>query len=845
MKITENLRAAANRQKEIAFELETECRLLEDNDFVKENEDLKEQTRKILADFKKISAEAASLAGENSGLKNALFEHVFNEKISIINNTAQKLNIYFHSEIDGETDRLSCIERNIKSRIHNIREILSKNNVEMNEEFNAKLNELSVSLEKKVTEARAKADKSSALFSREEREQLDALKNEEINDEQIRAVAKKNNFERFVGLNVLNAIGVFLLVVGAIAAARYTYMYVSDFFKGMIIFAFGGITLAAGEYLNRKKPNVFSLGISAGGIAILYVALAFSQFYLKIFPMYPALVICVFLTMGAFTLSARYNSQVIASFALIGGYLPMFSIFSGSFNSLLVYGAMVYFAALNLFALSISWNRKWRVTAFIGLSFNIIATTFICLEASVKGWRESNAAETVSVLPIMITIIYAAFAFLIYTAIPIVSSYHAKTKFEKSDIALLAINTFFSSVILYGVFARFDLGNYKGLLAIAFAVVYIFLSMVVEKKFPKEEKYIKALFFLTSLVFVVLIIPTQFGRVWLSLGWLAQGVVLALYGILKEEKKLIKSDSLFVYKYTAITFGGLLILGAYTRKKMMSSSFVSVYKYFALVNAWIFTIYIISKLGRTLINIYPDEQRYQIIYLIWAAIITATFFIAYAITRIKLLYGSGIKILSIVLYGMGIFSLLIINGVYSPVASSYFSASTPNPGITVIGTLILVVLSGFSILAARDAMKIIITERKKGIEWLPLVISGYFVVVLSQNLVAQYNLSFSSAIISVIYVLTALAWILYGFIRRFAFVRRFGLALTVFAVVKLFLVDLSGLSRGYRIIAFFILGIVLIAISFVYQYFSKRLELKGVVKPEVDKPNDQENTQQD
>jgi uncharacterized membrane protein len=126
----------------------------------------------------------------------------------------------------------------------------------------------------------------------------------------------------------------------------------------------------------------------------------------------------------------------------------------------------------------------------------------------------------------------------------------------------------------------------------------------------------------------------------------------------------------------------------------------------------------------------------------------------------------------------------------------------------------------------RDMMNIIVTHRKKGIEWMPLLVSGYFVIVLTQNLIAQYNLNFSSAAISVIYVLTALAWIIYGFTRRFAFIRRFGLALAIFAVIKLFLIDLSSLTQGYRIISYFALGITLLAISFVYQYFSKKLELK-------------------
>jgi hypothetical protein len=348
----------------------------------------------------------------------------------------------------------------------------------------------------------------------------------------------------------------------------------------------------------------------------------------------------------------------------------------------------------------------------------------------------------------------------------------------------------------------------------------------------------------------------QFGRIWLSLGWLVQGVIFVVYGILRNEKRFKRAGliicglclwafllfdllldiswhplfNMFFWKYSAITTGSLIILGTYMYKKMMSGAFISIYKYFVLVNLWLFAIYIITEAGKNLFNIYTAEYSYQISYLLSAASITATFIIAYAITRIKLLSVFGIKILSIVLYCIGIIGLLINNGIFSPFGSSYIRTAAPNTGITFIGTIILIVLSILSILALRDALKIIITERKKGIEWLPLVVSGYFVVLLSQNLVVQFNLSFSSAVISIIYVLTALAWIIFGFMRRFAFIRRFGLALAIFAVVKLFLVDLSDLTQGFRIVSYFALGFTLIAISFVYQYFSKKLELFGSTK---------------
>jgi uncharacterized membrane protein len=845
MGISKKLGEIASRQKALAGELEAEYQALAHSDLAQENAALKTEMDNLRAAIERISVSAAALADENSSLKNTLYEHIFNEKNNIVNNAERKMEIYFRTKTNGEINRLSEIERNVKSRIKDLKNILEDNALSMKEEFGERLDELSAMLDKKVTAIRAQAAQADGPFSKEERKRLEALKSEEISDEQIRAVAKKNNFERFVGLNVLNVIGILLLIVGAITAMRYAYLGLNNLFKGIMIFVLGGIMLGAGEILNRKKPTIFSLGISAGGIAILYVALATSYFALGILDMYPAIAVCVLLTAGAFVLSSRYNSQIIASFALVGGYLPMFSIGD---EAALVYGAMVYFAILNLFALGISWNRKWRITSFIGLSLNIMGTAYICLFASPGNWWSHR--ELVVSVNMVVTIIYTLFAFLIYTAIPIVSAYRTKTNFKKSDVVLLAINTVASSLIMYGVFYCFALYDYDGLLAIAFAAFYLFLGRFIEKKFSGEEPHIRALFYLTGLAFVVLIIPLQFGKAWLSLGWLAEGVLLAAYGILLNEKRfkqaglgicllclwvfilydLPYAGHLFVWKYLAITLGSLVILGAYMYKKMMSGAFVSVYKYFALVNAWVYAIYVIWKQKKPLFAMYPGRENVlQIDYLLAAASIAVTFCIAYAVSRIKLLSDSGIRILSIILYGIGIIWIFVNNGTNSLVGSYYNWGTAPVPpslGITVIGTLILAVLCLLSLLALRDMMKIIVMERKKGIEWLPLVVSGYFVILLTQNLIAQYNLAFSSAAISIIYVLAALAWIIYGFMRRFAFIRRFGLALAIFAVIKLFLIDLTNLTQGYRIVSYFALGITLIAISFVYQYFSKRLELK-------------------
>jgi uncharacterized membrane protein len=58
---------------------------------------------------------------------------------------------------------------------------------------------------------------------------------------------------------------------------------------------------------------------------------------------------------------------------------------------------------------------------------------------------------------------------------------------------------------------------------------------------------------------------------------------------------------------------------------------------------------------------------------------------------------------------------------------------------------------------------------------------------------------------------------LIGFWRRSAFVRWQALLLIAVTILKVFVYDVSQLDRGYRIVSFIVLGVLLLAISFVYQ----------------------------
>jgi uncharacterized membrane protein len=78
-----------------------------------------------------------------------------------------------------------------------------------------------------------------------------------------------------------------------------------------------------------------------------------------------------------------------------------------------------------------------------------------------------------------------------------------------------------------------------------------------------------------------------------------------------------------------------------------------------------------------------------------------------------------------------------------------------------------------------------------------------------------------------------------GFVRRSAFVRWQALLLIAATIAKVFIYDVSQLDKGYRIVSFIVLGVLLLAISFVYQ--RDWLKLSGrnraQAKPEGNSPS--------
>jgi len=605
---------------------------------------------------------------------------------------------------------------------------------------------------------------------------------------------KKSSGENWVGMNLINKIGAFFIIIGAIATAQYTGF--PPWVRSVVLFLFAGGVVGLGEFLNRRKQSITSLGVSAAGVALLFVALGASYFGLHTLSMYPALFVCAGITGLGLFLAIRYEAQVVGAFALLGGYLPVFAL--NPYDKTIIYSVIVYFLVLNLLALVVAFRYKWLGMNILGLFLNVAGTFVVALYAE----------------PV-VSLVYAGISFAIYTILPVVSAYLTGEAFEDVDAILISVNIFIGSVIMFMLAGRLNIEHAGSILSILFVVFYGGLDQIIRLMGNDHSKNIRGIFSVSSIVSSVLFVLLAFeGKSsWIASLWTVEAVVLAIYGILRERKLsricgfvlliisgialmfTIDAGDGFAITYSMFSWGMLLILGTYILKQLQGENIGNGYKIVALINFLLYMIYMVVKMGEFI-------SSGVVIALLC---VIATFLFDIAIKHIEIIKDEGTDILGLITGILGLLTLIIINGINMGAGEFLLNCLAQIIAMITMYDII-------NYLGSNKTDSIIQT----------ICLSGYFLLIATQGLVVQANVSFNNAILSVLYTAIAFVWIIIGFMKNNSLVRHFGLGLSFIAVAKLLVIDTWRLSTGLRIISFILCGIMLMSISFVYQKFSNR-----------------------
>ena len=273
------------------------------------------------------------------------------------------------------------------------------------------------------------------------------------------------------------------------------------------------------------------------------------------------------------------------------------------------------------------------------------------------------------------------------------------------------------------------------------------------------------------------------------------------------------NGDIFAWQFTlnAAIWLGLMIL--YIVRKRESVLF-NVYTAAAMINLGAYASYMLSEkliglLIRTGTVVYGTQELY-------AAAFSAAAWMLLGFVSGKLKHmKKGAAGLSLSLYTVGLLFLLTAN-IHNAQASEN----------TVLAVILTVALNVASVLAALDMALKIKSLAPKFARAVGLVVSSYGLYALTVTLGSNKWVVFASCIISIVYLAMAALWIVFGFRKGNALLRRFGLALALLSAAKLFLFDFKGLDAVGRTLMFIGFGLTLLCISFAYGFVSKKMKNK-------------------
>jgi uncharacterized membrane protein len=672
------------------------------------------------------------------------------------------------------------------------------------------------------------------------------------------------DLEKFIGENLANKIGIAVLVLGIGYFVKFAIdqNWIGIYGRVFIGILCGGILLGLAHWL-RKSFTAFSSVLVGGGIAVLYLTIAIAFHEYQIFSQTMAFILMVIITGFTILLAISYNRVELAVLGILGGFSSPFMVSTGEGNYVVLF---TYVMILDVGMLILAYYKRWSLVNIVSYAFTLILFGS-WLGTKFENWNGSMVQGA---------LIFATLFYLIFFAMNIVNNIRENTKFKALEITLLLSNTFFyysvGMVILSGETAE----AFKGLFTAALGVFNFIFAYLLFKNQRVDRNLIFMLIGLV-LTFISLAAPIQLEGNYITLFWAAEAVLL-LWLSQKSGITLMKAASVIVTLLMVIS----LVMdwrilyydyssGAEPMNIILNKAYVT----------GIISIISIS-LSLYLIRFEKDFKEYigaykVILTICGLGILYASQFlelqyqlnnyfddnatIVIIIGTYNMLYAAGL-LLAIprlihqdqkeeVASFLGVacmFAFLVFYHEYFIDArdNTAIYHSAPITGFA-FHYIFIALLLFIAVISLRNFQKLEDFNKKtfNAYSWFYVF---FFVFVASAELDHIVVLLGASDFESLMHVLNQnhkigfpILWgiasftlIAIGLKTKKKHLRIISLTLMLVTLLKLFLVDIRGISEGGKIAAFISLGVLLLVVSFMYQRL-KRLLLAD--EPEVKTEN--------
>jgi uncharacterized membrane protein len=658
------------------------------------------------------------------------------------------------------------------------------------------------------------------------------------------------DLEKFIGENLANKIGIGILVIGIGFFVKYAIDqdWINEIGRVFIGVLCSGILLGVGHRM-RKTFTSFSSVLVGGGIAILYLTIAIGFHEYKLFSQTAAFLLMIVITAFTVILSLGYNRIELAILGILGGFGSPFMVSTGEGNYIVLF---TYILILDVGMLALAYFKKWSVVTIIAFVLTLI----------LFGSWVGTGLKTESVPTIRGGLFFATMFYFVFFGMNVINNVKEKTPFKALEFSLLLSNTFFYYGIGMYILSDEISQPFRGLFTVSIAVFNFIFAYALLRN-PKADKNLVYLIIGLVLTFISLAAPIQLRGNHITLFWAAEGVLL----LWLSQKSGIRLMKLASYTVTALMVLSLImdwgqIYGSSTENLSIILNKGYITGLFALLSLGL-TFYFLKnetdsdimnvnayKIGITVggvIILYVVnllELRYHLenssrtwaVQTLIVGIYNLSFILALLLVEGKLTLPKELRPLFVM---WGLFAMLSYFFYYQAAIlearTNFISRDGSFAGLALhyIFLLLLMLISVATIRRFR-----LLTEfNKQTHQAYAWVYVAFFVYLASAELdtsvllIAARRANANGYLLAqnhkigfpILWGLSSFLLIFVGLNRKNKTLRIISLTLFLLTLLKLFLVDIRGISEGGKIAAFISLGILLLVVSFMYQRLKKLL----------------------
>ncbi len=616
---------------------------------------------------------------------------------------------------------------------------------------------------------------------------------------------------------------------------------------GMIV---GGVRLLDGRY------HLLSQGLLGGGITVLYFSVfaAFSFYHLM--PVFPAFALMIAVTASASALAVRLDSMLVAIFAIIGGYCTPILLSTGQVNFAGLYS---YMLLLGIGILAINWYKQWHLLNFLSFVFN-----YLLFFGALSAYEARYFWE---VLPFL-----TAF-FVLYSTMIFMFCLVNRVKSTLLDLLALMINA-----AVYFITARHliiaEFGSvWAAAVTIGLAAFYIAHAYYCLAKRVEDRELLLSFIGLAAF-FISLTLPLLLSSQWITASWSLQALLMIwLSGklrsaFLRQAAYLLYLIVLFrfcfidlpeQYGSTSIVDQTMLgfLFGLLQRTLSFGIPIASLAAAYFLIEKpaatsdmacsrgndvplWIkdnvllqgITIAVAlmlfvalqMELYRSFGYLYPPLQL-PMLTMVWLAMCAVLLWrynstqASWLLTVMQLfVLGVLVKLLFVDLPS---WSLTLGSGTYT----SHFWAIryTGDYGFQWLLMRLLDFAAIIAFLTFAFRRLTLLGEAQTG-KWsggAALTLLFCFLSLEVNTVLYQYIPGLRSGGVSILWSAFALALVFFGIKKQIKPLRIVGLCLFALTAWKVFFIDLARLAQMYRILAFIVLGLIILGGAFFYMRYQQ------------------------